>query len=160
MIRIIGRRDQMIKAHGVRIEPGESEHQLRQLGGIFASCVVQCVYDDERNAKLATFIEVGFSVGKLQEQGLVVTRERSVAFQEMCQAAQRRLQELLSQQHVPTLFVPITRMPYTTSDKVDLKRLRDELQRIPNVSSVFGVKGGAEEDSLGEAPHHSLRNRP
>lgn len=152
-IRIMGRRDRMIKVNGIRVEPGEAEHQLRQLGGIFASCVVQCVYDDQRNAKLAGFIQVGPSAreGSLG-QGLIAAGEPTLAFQETCQMAQRRLQEILPQQYVPTLFVPITGVPYTSSDKVDLKRLRDELQQIPNASSLFSIDRGAGDKGLGKVP--------
>jgi amino acid adenylation domain-containing protein len=152
-IRIMGRRDRMIKVNGVRVEPGEAEHQLRQLGGSFASCVVQCVYDDQRNAKIAAFVEVVPTVrGESLEQGLIIAGEPTLAFKEICQTAQRRLQEMLPQQYVPTLFVPIKGVPYTSSDKVDLKRLRDELQQIQSASSVFSIDRGAVGESFGKVP--------
>lgn len=152
-IRIIGRKDRRIKVNGVRVDPGESKNQLRQLGGKLAPCMVQCVYDEQLNAKLAAFIQGGPAVSqKPIDQGLIVAEERTPAFLEMCQFARRHLQKLLPQEYIPTMFVPITNVPYTMSNKLDLKRLRDELQQIPNFPSVFGINPGNEEHSLGKIP--------
>ena len=153
-IRIMGRKDRMIKVNGVRIEPGESQHQLRQLGDDFSSCVVHNVYDDQQNARLAAFVEFNsFVPGETLAHGLIAAREPTLAFQEMCKKAQRHLEELLPQQQIPTLFVPITGLPYTTSDKVDLKLLRDELQKIPGAATLFGISQGIQRESCsGDVP--------
>lgn len=139
-IRIMGRKDRMIKINGVRIEPGESQHQLRQLGDSFASCVVHNVYDDQHNARLAAFVEFdSFSTGETQAHRLIAARKPTPSFQKMCKKAQHHLQELLPRQQIPTLFVPITGLPYSASNKVDLKLLRDELQKIPGAAALFGT---------------------
>ena len=143
---VIGRKDRMMKVNGIRVEPGESEHHLRQLGGIFCSCVVQCVYDAQHEARLAAFVEVEPSTREWSpEQGLI-TQSPTPDFKETCQKAHHKLHDLLPRQYVPTLFIPIKSTPYTASSKIDLKRLRDELQQIPNVSLVFGVSQGGDND--------------
>lgn len=38
---LVGRRDQMVKVNGIRVESAESEQQLQQQGVMFASCVVE-----------------------------------------------------------------------------------------------------------------------
>ena len=45
-IRIVGRKDRMVKVNGIRVDPGEPEYHLRQLGGIFQSCVVDWIHDE------------------------------------------------------------------------------------------------------------------
>ena len=146
-IRIVGRKDRMIKINGIRVEPGESEHQLRQLGELFRSCVVHSVHDTQHVAKLAAFVEVGVSTQEEPPEKGVIVLEPSAVFKTLCKDAFDQLKQLLPIQYVPTLFVPITRMPYLLSGKVDQRRLRDGLLQIPNVSSLFGVFQAVEEQS-------------
>ena len=106
-IQIVGRRDRMTKVNGVRVEPMESEYQLRQLGDLFRSCVVQCVRDGQHATEVAAFVEVGPSTyDQPPEKGLIVLRPTDV-FQALCKEAQEPLRDILPRQYVPTLFVPI-----------------------------------------------------
>ncbi|KAI4127328.1 MAG: hypothetical protein LQ338_003251 [Usnochroma carphineum] len=159
-MQMIGRKDRMVKVNGIRIDPGEPESHLRQLGGIFVSSVVDCVRDRQGNAKLAAFVEIGRSKEKGEigpeedDSGSVIAVDRNTpVFVSTCRTAQRRLLELIPPRNVPTLFVPIRRIPYTKSDKVDLKSLRSQLQETPNFTLSFGVNDAAETDvSDGEVP--------
>lgn len=56
---LVGRKDQMVKVNGIRVESAESEQQLQQQGGMFASCVVEWLRDEQSIAKLAAFFQVG-----------------------------------------------------------------------------------------------------
>ncbi|KAL8656289.1 MAG: hypothetical protein Q9226_002718 [Calogaya cf. arnoldii] len=169
-IRIVGRKDRIVKVNGIRVDPGEPEYHLRQLGGIFRSCVVDWVHDEQRNVKITAFVEVG-SCGKQDqetgnidggygdgattssetESGLIAlvsaTAAAYSAFIATCQEAHRALQASIPPRHIPSLFVPITRIPYTNSDKVNLKRLKDELQLISNPSQLY---------SINKAPQHDV----
>lgn len=51
----------MVKVHGIRVDPGEPEYQLRQLGAIFHPCVVDWIHDEQENVKMTAFVEVGRS---------------------------------------------------------------------------------------------------
>ena len=149
-IHIIGRKDRMIKVNGIRVDPGESEHHLRQLGGMFGSCVVQHVHDHLGSAKLTAFVEATTDASDNPPgDALIMTGDSILAFQQMCQSAHHELQGILPQPYIPALFVPITRVPYTASDKVDLKRLRDELEQISDASSRYSVSQQAQEELSG-----------
>ncbi|KAK2590969.1 hypothetical protein QQS21_011348 [Conoideocrella luteorostrata] len=151
-ICLMGRNDQMVKVNGIRVESGESEQQLQQQGGIFASCVVQWLQDEHSHPKLAAFIQVSSSnSGELAGSSIIAVEDMTQPFQESCRYAQLRLQDLLPVQYIPTLFVPIRWVPYTTSGKVDLKLLKNELQKIPSMLGIFGVNKSPKE-SGGELP--------
>ncbi|KHO00454.1 Amino acid adenylation [Metarhizium album ARSEF 1941] len=151
-ICLVGRNDHMVKVNGIRVEPGESQKQLQQQGGLFASCVVQWLQDEQSNARLAAFVEVGpCSSGHVSGSNVIAVEEFTPAFQESCRRAQLCLQDLLLVQYIPTLFVPIRQMPYTTSGKVDMKLLKDEVQKIPSMVGVFGVNKGVKQPR-GEPP--------
>lgn len=129
-VRILGRRDRMIKINGIRVDPGEAEDQLRKIGDQFSSAVVQCTVDDNKVSRLTAFITVN-SNNVRTSQDFILPDECSSNFREMCHEARSRLLELLPVAYVPTIFVPVRCIPSTASDKVDLKRLRDELQKLP-----------------------------
>ncbi|KAI8716682.1 hypothetical protein NCS52_00962400 [Fusarium sp. LHS14.1] len=129
-VRILGRRDRMIKINGIRVDPGEAEDQLRKLGQQFSSAVVQCTVDGNKVSRLTAFV-TGSSDKIRTNEAFILPDECDSDFREMCHEARSRLLELLPVAYVPTIFVPVRCIPSTASDKVDLKRLRDELQKLP-----------------------------
>ncbi|KAL8640611.1 MAG: hypothetical protein Q9228_002487 [Teloschistes exilis] len=144
-LRIIGRKDRLVKINGIRIDPGEPEFQLRQLGGIFTTCVVDCVEDDQGHPRLVVFIPSPTRIGG--KDG------KDPAFRVTCREAREKLAEILPPRLIPTLFFPVQSIPRTASDKVDLKSLRDQLQRVPNAHSLFGVgQDEIEHEPSGRAP--------
>ncbi|QLI70902.1 Tyrocidine synthase 3 [Metarhizium brunneum] len=64
-ICLVGRKDQMVKVKGIRVESTESEQQLQQQGGMFASCVAQWLREEESIAKLAAFVQLDVLSSKL-----------------------------------------------------------------------------------------------
>ena len=56
------------------------------------------------------------------------------------------LQTFIPARNIPSLFVPITRIPYTDFDKVNVKRLKNELRLISNPSRLYGIHQGPEND--------------
>ncbi|XWX00337.1 hypothetical protein V2A60_008357 [Cordyceps javanica] len=151
-ICLLGRNDQMVKVNGIRVEPGESEQQLQQHGGIFASCAVQWLQDEQSNAKLAAFVPINSAKSEdLVASDIIAVEEMTQAFRESCRRAQLQLQDLLPVQYIPTLFIPIRRIPRTTSGKVDLKLLKARLQELPSFSGLFCVNKGQKQPT-GEPP--------
>ncbi|KAJ4328811.1 hypothetical protein N0V84_000821 [Fusarium piperis] len=129
-IRILGRRDRMIKINGIRVDPGEAEDQLRKLGEQFSSSVVQCTVDRNKVSRLAAFVIVN-NESTTTTEAFILPGECNSKFREMCNGARSRLLKLLPVAYVPTIFVPVRSIPSTASDKVDLKRLRDDLEKLP-----------------------------
>ena len=152
-IRIIGRSDRMVKINGIRVEPGEAEHSLRMLGGAFATSVVQCISWPRGENKLIAFIEVEPSVPSDTVSNKVeILKGPTPMFQETCQAAHDHLRHVLPSRSVPSLFVPVKQFLHTSSGKLNLKSLEEQLRRIPNASVLFGVKRGPESTLGGGDP--------
>lgn len=145
-VRILGRRDRMIKINGIRVDPGEAEDQLRKLGEQFSSAVVQCTVDDNKVSRLTAFVTVNSNNVRTNE-AFILPDECTSNFREMCHEARSRLLELLPVAYVPTIFVPVRCIPSTASDKVDLKRLRDELQKLPLTPFVITADNETDGDT-------------
>lgn len=103
-IHVVGRKDRIVKVNGIRVDPSESEYQLRQLGGIVASSVVDWIHG---NIQIAAFVEVEKGNGdQLPDGGLIASSSADAAFHVGCQAAHASLRGLLPPRNIPTLFVP------------------------------------------------------
>ncbi|KAL8660627.1 MAG: hypothetical protein Q9202_006372 [Teloschistes flavicans] len=133
-LRIIGRKDRQVKINGIRIDPGEPEFQLRQLGGVFTSCVVDCVEDSQGHPRLVVFV-----IAPDLLDSPTAENNPNPAFRVTCREARQKLAEILPPRSIPTLFFPVQSIPRTASDKVDSKSLRNQLQRVPDAHSLFGV---------------------
>ncbi|RMJ16804.1 hypothetical protein CDV36_003523 [Fusarium kuroshium] len=149
-IRILGRRDRMIKINGIRVDPGEAEDQLRKLGEQFSSAVVQCTVDDNRVSRLTAFVTVNPD-NTTANEAFILPDECNSKFREICHQARSRLLELLPVAYVPTIFVPVQCIPSTASDKVDLKRLRDELQKFPLTPFIITADNETDEETTVDA---------
>lgn len=145
-VRILGRRDRIIKINGIRVDPGEAEDQLRKLGEKFSSAVVQCTVDDNKVSRLTAFVTVNSNNVRTNE-AFILPEKCNSNFREMCHKARYRLLELLPVAYVPTIFVPVRCIPSTASDKVDLKRLRDELQKLPLTPFVITADNDTDGDT-------------
>ncbi|KAI9792200.1 MAG: putative secondary metabolism biosynthetic enzyme [Peltula sp. TS41687] len=120
-IRFLGRNDNQVKINGVRIELGESEHQLRLMGGAFSTTVVECVrLADTR--KLAAYMVMSSEEHDPNADDLLMTNVPD-GFKEDCLNAQRQLYKLMPCPLVPTIYVPVSYIPKTTSGKIDRKHL-------------------------------------
>src|SRR5438874_1446488 len=74
---------EILKINGVRVDPRQSEHQLRLLGGSFTTCAVQGVRDDDHDDQLAVFIDVGQAKDGYNPKELIATEECSLSFKDM-----------------------------------------------------------------------------
>ena len=118
-IRYLGRRDTQIKIHGQRVELGEIEYQLRQRLPLDVKVITDVVPSASHdNLTLAAFLESksGF---ELDESWLSFTEDLN-----------QHLLATLPPHMVPTMFVPLPQLPYTSSGKIDrlsLKRFASQL---------------------------------
>lgn len=156
----MGRKDRIVKVNDILVDPSESEYQLRQLGGIFASCVVDWIQDDKNNIQIAAFVEVerGSTTGCWTHcviiRGCRVPRHVSSGSR-----VSTRIINTSAPQH-PDAVRPLSRIPYTNSDKINLKLLQDRLHSVLNPSLLFGINRGDKYDNTspgGGNPRHSQR---
>lgn len=104
LIHYIGRADGQLKIRGFRVEPGEIENQIMQLGGI-KQCVVLGKPTDKGEKQLVAYVVV--SNGK---------NKRTDTLKAECMA-------VLPNYMVPEHFVELPEIPLTPNGKIDKKQL-------------------------------------
>ncbi|KAI1815243.1 hypothetical protein GGS20DRAFT_597269 [Poronia punctata] len=119
----ISRKDTQVKLRGQRFELGEVEHHVRQCHPGWSDAVVELVTfgEQSRRPMLVAFIYTEASV--VTEEGDIFY-EPSPEFRSAAQDAQTRLQEQLPGYMVPTVYIPLRRMPLSATGKADRRRLR------------------------------------
>ena len=122
----IGRKDQQIKLNGQRIELGEIEYHVRahlESDWHFAVDLIT-PGDSQTNAKaLALFVcpqSDRSASATVLENGVLPL---SSILQDTFKSLEASLTEALPKHMVPTLFIPLARLPLTSSGKLDRKRL-------------------------------------
>ncbi|KAL8873714.1 MAG: hypothetical protein Q9174_000861, partial [Haloplaca sp. 1 TL-2023] len=142
-IAYVARKDTQIKLNGLRIELGDIEHHVKQKLPETVQSAVELVAPPGKRRTLAAFFSspnhleiksptpkhpsTGES-GDLQEDTLISSI--SEADTELCRSLKADLAGSLPAYMIPTLFVPITRMPWTASGKLDRVRLCKEFARL------------------------------
>ena len=131
----LGRKDTQVKLNGQRIELGEIEHHVeRNLPGDAQSAVELVNLGGSQTAKkaLAAFVclQPDGSVPDASEDGMVMPM--SEAFHTIAKALEVDLTGAIPAYMVPTVWLPIVRMPLTSSGKLNRRRLRTIAQSIPD----------------------------
>ncbi|OSS50544.1 hypothetical protein B5807_04731 [Epicoccum nigrum] len=120
----LGRKDGQVKVRGQRVELGEIEYHLRQCLPISTDVVAGIITPDTNHGKamIAAFV----CVDKTNPTELHVAtqdKEETAYFTAMVESAEANLKQHLPNHMMPSLYVPINRMPMTTSGKIDRKQL-------------------------------------
>ncbi|KAF1838181.1 acetyl-CoA synthetase-like protein [Decorospora gaudefroyi] len=146
----LGRKDSQVKLHGQRIELGEIEHHLKlNLAAGTKSAVELVKFNDSNGTKaLVAFLCLHVSegdgpavVGAMSEPTRVVAKQVEVA-----------LANALPAYYVPSLFMPVTSMPMTTSGKLDRKVLRALAAAVPEAQlTAFRLAGKSGRAPAGHA---------
>jgi amino acid adenylation domain-containing protein len=110
-----GRADQQIKIRGFRVEAGEVEAELGRIAGVREAVVVG--RDDPSGGERRLVAYVVLDPGKPSLLGLL----------------RDRLRERLPSYMVPSVFVPLTRLPLNPNGKVDRRSLPDPERVLPSV---------------------------
>ncbi|PYH89746.1 acetyl-CoA synthetase-like protein [Aspergillus ellipticus CBS 707.79] len=129
-LQIVGRKDtHEVKVRGQRVEPEEVEHHLRRsLPGVEIAAETILI-DGSSAAILAAFICLG-SLSESQTQSsatLTTTIVSEAAMGEISTIATQLTEDLsrsLPPYMVPSIYVPLTAMPMTATDKTNRKQLR------------------------------------
>ncbi|NJN68523.1 MAG: amino acid adenylation domain-containing protein, partial [Chloroflexaceae bacterium] len=126
-LEFVGRRDEQVKVHGVRIEPGEIERVLRQHPLVQDTVVVARVLDWEAAPEQASLSLVAYLVphGSLPDPNEL----------------RRFLQQQLPSPMIPTVFVEMEQLPLTSSGKVDRRALPAPPPRRAGMNGTNGTNG-------------------
>ena len=134
------RKDTQVKLNGQRLELGEIEHHVKaHLPSGFQSVTELVVPQSKTSAKA---LAVYFTDEDTPENDIVADIDNillpmSNTFSSVIQSLRTALRSSLPSYMVPTVYIPITKMPWTSAGKLDRSRLRTIVERIP--SSQIGA---------------------
>jgi amino acid adenylation domain-containing protein len=124
-ISFIGRNDGQVKLRGQRIEVGEIEYNLREILSTSADVVVEVVQLHHEKPTLAAFLAVRPHGNIGNGTDIVPSSPEELArFHCLTVGLDVNLKAALPSYMVPSIFIPLKRIPLSTSGKIDRKRLR------------------------------------
>ncbi|KAF4965254.1 hypothetical protein FSARC_6933 [Fusarium sarcochroum] len=126
-ITFIGRADNQVKIHGQRVELGEIEDQLRRSSPIFNTSAVEALEVSSRGG--ATALAVFCSRATSSNGGSPILPLDEASEKEF-RAAQAHLAKILPQYMVPSLFIPVSRLPFNAAGKLERATLKDWFARV------------------------------
>lgn len=138
----VGRKDTQVKLKGLRIELGEIEHHVKRLMPPHVQSAVEVVAPAGKQATLAAFLasseNVTSHVGAPSSSGtgdslLLMVSDATISLGKTLKA---NLGGSLPAYMIPTLFIPISRMPITSSGKLDRSRLRKAIAALSTRDTV------------------------
>ncbi|KAL4957875.1 hypothetical protein BDW69DRAFT_180121 [Aspergillus filifer] len=135
-IRFIGRKDTQVKLRGQRIDLGEVQCNLLSLWPtpteVVAEVVMLAVPED--TATLVAFVVDGGPLHASEEINSTTVSDillpASSRFRDLAASVQARLRTLLPSYMVPSIFIPLSHMPYTMTGKTNRRLLHSALQSI------------------------------
>ncbi|KAB5511354.1 non-ribosomal peptide synthetase [Coniochaeta sp. 2T2.1] len=139
----LGRKDTQVKLHGQRIEPGEIDHHVKTCLPPGAQSSVELVTVGKSKA-LAVFICLALDSDE-PVRALPVNSE----FGLLAGVIVGALTDNLASYMVPSLFIPVSTMPLTSSGKLDRRRLHALVSSMADASAyrlvAIGRSGRAPE---------------
>ncbi|HKV11084.1 MAG TPA: amino acid adenylation domain-containing protein [Thermoanaerobaculia bacterium] len=127
-IEYLGRTDHQVKVRGVRIELGEIEATLLAHPGVREAAVTAQQRPDGHRRLVAYVVGAGSTPGG--------------------EELRRFLQERLPESMVPALFVPLERLPLSSSGKLDRRALPEPEAARPELEEAFVPPQGEDEEAL------------
>lgn len=121
----LGRKDNQIKLRGQRIELGEIEQNLRECLPSAREVVVEIVKSSDPGAQpmLVAFILLDEQLAAPQSHEFVTSL--TPLGQEQLRSAETLLHERMPHAMIPTAFLPLKKVPSTTTGKIDRRLLRE-----------------------------------
>lgn len=130
----VGRKDTQVKVRGQRLELGEIEHYLKECFAEATRLMVDLIVpisDDERPALMA-FIEIPSEYhdlrGEASAHGLF--NQPSDTFRAKVQTVVAQLRKKLPPAMVPATFIPVVKIPLSSSGKTERKTVRQAASRL------------------------------
>ncbi|KAI0966021.1 hypothetical protein F4678DRAFT_466986 [Xylaria arbuscula] len=131
-IELLGRKDTQVKLRGQRIETGEVEYHARLASPTVKDAVVELVKIQDshsRGPELVGFLLIEEEQSTADHKEIRDKNTINTSLNEVARTAirhvQTRLETVLPHYMVPSVFVPIRKVPLTVSGKTDRRRLRE-----------------------------------
>ncbi|PFH58666.1 hypothetical protein XA68_13399 [Ophiocordyceps unilateralis] len=118
-IRYVGRKDTQAKLYGQRFEAAEIEHHIRRQLPASQHIVVQVAQIDESET-LVALVSPAAANSPAQDDWLLDPTDE---FRHQARMTQRALRNVIPSWMVPSVFLPLGRMPLTASGKCDRRQL-------------------------------------
>ena len=141
----LGRKDTQVKLNGQRIELGEIEHHVEHNLPTDAQSAVELVSLGGSKKALAAFICLqsdGSVPDASEEQALLPVSD---GFRVTAKSLEIALTSIIPSYMVPTVWLPLAKMPLSTAGKLNRRRLRTIAQSIPTEQTAtyrLAVKSG------------------
>ncbi|PYH86696.1 acetyl-CoA synthetase-like protein [Aspergillus uvarum CBS 121591] len=122
----LGRKDRQVKLRGQRIELSEVEVSLRRFLPPDTEVAVEVVTPGGPSAaqSLGAFIRSPSSPGDSGVPGVVTSTVAIQALRHLVQSIEPRLSDILPQYMLPSIYIPVYRLPLSTSAKLDRRTLQ------------------------------------
>ena len=122
-LHYVSRKDNQVKVRGQRMELGEVEHHLRRCYPTATDAAVELVdFEDRlRQSLLVAFI---LTEDRDAAESQVILAQPNPKFRSQAQKAEANLNELLPNYMVPTLYLPLRRLPLNINGKANRPLLR------------------------------------
>ncbi|ORX94727.1 amino acid adenylation, partial [Basidiobolus meristosporus CBS 931.73] len=133
-ITILGRKDNQVKLNGLRIELDEVEYALHQYSEVARASVRLLSTKSTSKAgqrALVTFVAFKSTLNDVASVQVIDSHQNAELIPKI-EALQSIVRQKLPKYMVPTVWVPLTRVPVNTSGKTDLRTL----ERIFNESNL------------------------
>ncbi|KAL6857396.1 NRPS [Amphichorda felina] len=116
-VELLGRKDSQVKINGYRVELGEVESVIMQ-SGLFGQCAVIAATVLKKKQLVAFYSESIQTPGEAEEGGLLLPPGRALDVDHV-----KEQLTTLPRYMVPTIWLPVSKLPVMVSAKVDRKRL-------------------------------------
>ncbi|KAJ5003988.1 Nonribosomal peptide synthetase 1 [Colletotrichum sp. SAR 10_66] len=158
VIHFEGRKDTQLKISGQRLEASEVEYHLRsafKTQSVVVDVVTRPTYGSKKKAKvLVAFICQQGNAGSDSVDGRCVMPRQIPALQKMIPKVEAMISSVLPSWMCPSLYIPLFSLPLTTNGKVDLKRLRREVDDL-RPEQFYGFSELGLEDDTEEAANEN-----
>lgn len=124
-ITILGRRDSQVKINGQRVELDEVMYQAQRLlpQGYHVAVDATSIKEAAHKKYIVAFVSIP-SPGPSCQQGALLSLLMSVETRHNFTEVQHSLAKVLPSYMIPSIWIPITEIPYDTSGKLDRQKLR------------------------------------
>ncbi|KAK9709436.1 hypothetical protein K7432_009045 [Basidiobolus ranarum] len=122
-VELIGRKDNQIKLNGLRIELDEIEHALSDHSKVGRACVLPLITDTRTNHKVLVAFLTFKNLTYGDHEARVLHGENSKIAAVYIEQVRNLVRNKLPSHMIPSLWLPLNKMPLNSSDKIDKKVL-------------------------------------